>query len=227
MIKPSLVVALCLLTAGCSTATNNQTPAESPTPTSLVGCYVAKVGADHAYLNLLQTDSGVRGTLEYAFTQKDSSWGLIRGESTDSALKIEYEFISEGIVSTRTLTVDRTADGFSGEGFTYTASATCGTAEDWVEAKTSDPATDTIHDPETGYYARVRFSILDQASSYQYRCIATVTDANNEIISDWVAFGNMSGQTASTKLTMQTNIRPEQVKQVASGRLICQTNPTS
>lgn len=217
----ALVFTLAFL-AGCASPAAEPTPVEPTTPVSLSGCYSAEVGPDNAYLNLSQTGESVQGTMEYAFSLKDSSWGLVHGTASESALVLEYQYISEGVLSTRELTLDRTDTGLTGEGFTYNRTDSCGVGAGWSEAAATDINVSTIHDPENGYFARVRFLLAPDGKPYDYRCIATATDASQGVIVDWVGFGTIDARGSASPRELLTNITPEQVEEVEAASLACQ-----
>jgi hypothetical protein len=218
--RSTLIVALLL--AGCSTSVDR--PVAQETDAGVDGCYTASVGDDYAFLDLTQTGDQVRGILEYAFAQKDSTWGLVQGAVSSESVTLDYQYISEGVLSDRSLVLTRTDSpaGLSGEGFTYALSDTCGRGPGWTAADVADISTDTVHDPENGYFVRVRAKINGDAAGYAYRCIATVTDADGGTIADWVSFGTTTDGNALKRQVMMTNIRPEQVEQVAAGAVMCE-----
>lgn len=217
-----LMAAGILLFSACSSSEPSGDVTPSPSVTSLAGCYTATVGNDNAYLNINENGTEVSGILEYAFAQKDSSWGLVEGEVSPTALDLNYQFISEGLLSTRTLSLTRDGKKLSGEGFTYEPTSTCGIGQGWSEAAVSNVVADTFHDPETGYYARVKFALEGPANGYAYRCIATVSGSANEKIISWVGFGITDKTTATKRQGMQTNIKPSQKDAVAAAALTCQ-----
>lgn len=195
---------------------------EAAAPLTLAGCYSSQVGADVAYLNLDVLEDRVGGTLEYAFAQKDNSWGIVTGPVGENELVLEYQYLSEGLLSTRTLTLKREDAELSGEGFTYKPTAQCGSGEGWTETAVSNVAADMFHDPETGYYARVHFNVAGPVQGYRYRCIATVTKADGNTIVQWVGEGITDETNAMGRQNLQTNIRPDQVKELDNGRVACQ-----
>ena len=224
--KRSLVpfgLAAVLLSACSSTSST----ADAPDAVTLAGCYSAKVGSDIAYLNLDVLEDRVGGTLEYAFAQKDNSWGIVTGPVGENELVLEYQYLSEGLLSTRTLTLQRKGADLSGEGFTYKPSTQCGSGEGWTETAVSNVAADMFHDPETGYYARVHFNVAGPVQGYRYRCIATVTKADGNTIVQWVGEGITDETNAMGRQNLQTNIRPDQVKELDNGRVACQVKAVS
>lgn len=213
-----LLATLALALSACG----NTQSIDTPMP-SLTGCYEAKSGPDSAYLNLKADNATVRGILEYAFTQKDSSWGLVSGSSQSDTLNLDYQYLSEGVLSTRTLTLKREGEKLAGEGWAFQRTDKCGIGQGWQASMTTEVRTDTFHDPETGYYARAFFKIAGPLNGYSYRCIATVTDKSQKIVAEWVGAGVTDVSNAARTQNMQTNIRPEQVSEISDGSVICQT----
>lgn len=218
---PLFLIALAL--SACSSKQSTQAVA----PVTLAGCYTASVGDDRAYLNIAVAGNRVGGTLEYAFAQKDNSWGIVTGPLRDDELILDYQYLSEGLLSTRTLTLKRNGESLSGEGFTFSQTMQCGSGPGWSEARVTDVAADMFHDPETGYYTRTHFKIDGPTEGYRYRCISTVTKVDGSTIAQWVGEGVTGNLNARGKQNMQTNIRPDQVKEVSGGRVACQVKALS
>jgi hypothetical protein len=65
------------------------------------GCYQLVSGQDTFKLDLVLKGDSASGTLVYNFFEKDDSKGTFRGLLADSILKVDYEFSSEGVISTR------------------------------------------------------------------------------------------------------------------------------
>ena len=80
---------------------------------SIIGCYVFTSGKDTYTLNV-QTGSGIiaAGELTYKNYQKDSSAGTFNGVYTDHILSADYEFESEGMVSSRQISFKKLPAGF-------------------------------------------------------------------------------------------------------------------
>lgn len=215
---PIVAAAALLLLVGCS-----NTQPIAPAASDPDGCFAAASGSDRAYLNFKEINGKIRGTLEYAFAQKDSSWGQIKGVESDSALTLEYQYLSEGLLSNRQLTLTREGqDGIKGEGWNFKRAA-CGIGDGWTIANVTSATADTFHDPETGYYARAHFTIAGPLNGYTYRCIATISDPEGKVIVDLVGTGMTNTSTAAKRQNMQGNIRPEEVKNVSAAEVICQT----
>lgn len=214
----ALMAALLLLGA-CS----NTLPV-APAASDPDGCFADTRGVDRAYLNFKEGEGKIRGTLEYAFTQKDSSWGHFTGTDSGTSLSLEYQYLSEGVLSTRQLTLTREdQDTIKGEGWTFQRSTSCGIGDGWTNASVTSATADTFHDPETGYYARAHFTIAGPLNGYTYRCIATITGVSAKVILDLVGSGVTNASTATKRQNLQGNIRPEQVKDVSAAEVICQT----
>jgi hypothetical protein len=207
--------------SACGTSTSK--PESAP---SL--CYLATVGEDQARIkfdNPLTGSGQQRGELEYAFAQKDQSWGIFTGEDSKNQLKVNYQFSSEGIVSYRDIVFVKKSDGsLVGDGFTFKPSTPCiftKTPSPWKNLETSNVKADTFHDPETGYYARLTFEFPTAKQDMKIRCIGEVADANGATIARWINIGFL-GTGNINNWNMGTNIRPDQVDSVDQGKVTCE-----
>jgi hypothetical protein len=111
-----------------------------------------------------------------------------------------------------------------GEGFTFKASQSCAFTKSpypWKPLKVSAIKADTFHDPETGYYARLKFEFPTAKKDMKIRCIGTVSDADGASIARWINIGFL-GTGNINHWNMATNIRPEQVDLISSGDVTCQ-----
>jgi hypothetical protein len=79
-------------------------------------CYLYTKNKDSISLQVTINDKSVSGELVYSFHEKDMNQGVIQGELRGDTLLAEYEFKSEGIVSTREVSFLKKGDGFA-EGY--------------------------------------------------------------------------------------------------------------
>ena len=94
-------------------ATDNTSPEQSKPVTE---CYLYTKNKDSIRLQVTINDKSVSGELVYSFYEKDMNQGIIQGELRGDTLLAEYEFKSEGIVSTREVAFLKKRDGFA-EGY--------------------------------------------------------------------------------------------------------------
>src|SRR5690606_8662569 len=62
-------------------------------------CYLFENGKDTIKLTYQQEGNDIEGWMNYDFYEKDGSIGKIEGEISGDTLKLEYEFLSEGMLS--------------------------------------------------------------------------------------------------------------------------------
>ena len=62
-------------------------------------CYLFTNGKDSIQLQFTQRENELDGWMVYNFFEKDGSFGEIDGVITGDTLKLEYEFMSEGMLS--------------------------------------------------------------------------------------------------------------------------------
>jgi hypothetical protein len=190
-------------------------------------CFIATVGNDQARFQFdapLLDGKPVSGTLEYLFAQKDQSWGIFKGTLKDSSLNINYQYSSEGVVSYRDITYKERDGNLVGEGFTFAPSNECAFTKSeylWKKLDVTHVKADTFHDPETGYYARLRFEFPNSKKDMKIRCIGSVSTSDGIEIARWINIGFL-GTGNIKSWNMATNIMPEEVSQVSKGDVTCQ-----
>ncbi len=210
-----------LLLSSCATTGDK-------TKTASASCFLATVTQDQAKIRFdqpLSSQGEVSGILEYAFAQKDQSWGIFTGKNEKDKLSISYQFLSEGVVSYRDIIFTKSPNGnFAGEGFRFTPSESCRFTKSgylWKSLATSNVKADTFHDPETGYYARLTFEFPTAEQDMKIRCIGAVSDSQGKVIARWINFGFL-GTGNINNWNMGTNIRPDQVDSVPQGQVSCE-----
>ncbi len=62
-------------------------------------CYLFTNGRDSIRMTYIEKNNKVEGWLNYDFFEKDGSIGEIDGKWVGDTLKLEYEFLSEGMIS--------------------------------------------------------------------------------------------------------------------------------
>jgi hypothetical protein len=92
----------------------DNTPGEQNKPTT--ECYLYTKNKDSIGLQITINNKSVSGELVYSFHEKDMNQGVIQGELRGDTLLAEYEFKSEGIVSTREVAFLKKGGGFA-EGY--------------------------------------------------------------------------------------------------------------
>lgn len=209
-----------LLIAGCGSPKSSQELAKPL-------CYIATVGDDQARF---QFDSPLKvgktsGVLEYQFAQKDQSWGIFTGTFADKTLSINYQFASEGVVSYRDISYSESANGdLSGEGFIFKPSKSCEFTKNpylWQPLEVAGVEAGTFHDPETGYYAQLKFTFPTSKKDMKIRCIGAVKDSQGGEIARWINLGFL-GTGNIHHWNIATNIKPDQVDLVSQGDVTCQ-----
>jgi len=91
-----------------------------PSTSRLQSCYLATVG-DSSSLPQIDDPKAdqLTGKLIFHNYQKDSSHGVFTAKIVEDALTIEFTFQSEGVESKRQITLSKSADELSGEGYIY------------------------------------------------------------------------------------------------------------
>lgn len=74
-------------------------PKDTDQLNSSAHCYLFTNGKDSIRLTYIQENDEVEGWLNYDFFEKDGSIGEIEGKFIGDTLKLEYEFLSEGMYS--------------------------------------------------------------------------------------------------------------------------------
>ncbi|WP_143305779.1 hypothetical protein [Chitinophaga vietnamensis] len=75
--------------------------ANNPSPAFAGGCFQRVSGKDTVLLELNVNDSLVTGHLTYHYFEKDRNSGAISGILRDSLLRASYQYMSEGVQSSR------------------------------------------------------------------------------------------------------------------------------
>ena len=157
--------------------------------------------------------------------QKDQTWGIFSGDASTSELSINYQYSSEGVVSNRDIVYKYDGTDISGEGFTFKPSIPCQftiTPYEWKTLNTANVKADTTHDPETGYYARLKFDFTDKLSKVKFRCIGKVSAKDGSEINKWITLGVQDKSGNLRDYIMMANIKPDQVSLVSSGSVECE-----
>lgn len=68
-------------------------------PTTSNHCYLFANERDTIKLSYLQKGNKIEGWMNYDFYEKDGSIGEVEGEISGDTLKLEYDFLSEGMIS--------------------------------------------------------------------------------------------------------------------------------
>ncbi|MGG6231118.1 hypothetical protein [Tenacibaculum sp. SDUM215027] len=74
---------------------------ETPTTLLQIGCYEYSKDGNQILIEITEMDDTVKGTIEYALTEKDTNTGTFEGMLNDDKLIGTYTFSSEGTESTR------------------------------------------------------------------------------------------------------------------------------
>lgn len=79
--------------------TNDFTEKESEVLQPTAHCYLFTNGKDSIRLSYTQENDEIDGWMNYDFFEKDGSTGEVDGRFFGDTLKLEYEFMSEGMIS--------------------------------------------------------------------------------------------------------------------------------
>jgi hypothetical protein len=92
----------------------------------LAPCYHAQVSTDNSLLEITKHDGiGVSGNLIQQHFQKDSSFGTFDGRFLNNQLIAKYSFYSEGQLTDREVTFNKTGKTLDSEGYKYVEAADC------------------------------------------------------------------------------------------------------
>ncbi|MET6996494.1 hypothetical protein [Chitinophaga defluvii] len=88
-------------TASQSGETDSVTTTATTTVPATTTCFIKAIGQDTVLLQLVVSDSLVNGHLSYNFFEKDKNTGEIKGSIKNNIIRATYQFMSEGVESTR------------------------------------------------------------------------------------------------------------------------------
>lgn len=112
----SLLAAVILLSLSCSGNDGGNGRDARWTPTDLQGDYSYMSDGDTITLQLKMNGDSLHGPLIYSFSEKDKNQGTFHGVIEDSLLIGTYNFLSEGLYSSRETVFEILPDGLL-EGF--------------------------------------------------------------------------------------------------------------
>jgi len=97
-----------------------------PSTSKLQSCYHATVGDSSSLLQIKDpTADQLTGELIFQNYEKDSSYGIFNAKLAADQLTIDFTFQSEGVESMRQITLTKSKDELSGEGYTYKPVSDC------------------------------------------------------------------------------------------------------
>jgi len=97
-----------------------------PSTSKLQSCYHATVGDSSSLLQIKDpTADQLTGELIFQNYEKDSSYGVFNAKLAADQLTIDFTFQSEGVESMRQITLTKSKDELSGEGYTYKPVSDC------------------------------------------------------------------------------------------------------
>jgi hypothetical protein len=101
-------------------------PTFFPAPNRLESCYLATVGDSNSLLQIKDPAADLLGgELIFQNYQKDSSYGVFTAKLVENQLTLDFTFQSEGVESKRQITLSKSGDELSGEGYLYKPVADC------------------------------------------------------------------------------------------------------
>ena len=101
-------------------------PKFTSSESKLMPCYHAQVADSSSLLKIFSHDNNlVNGELIFQNYQKDSSYGVFNGELINKKLEINFKFQSEGVESTRQISLNLNGDSLVGEGFNFKPVENC------------------------------------------------------------------------------------------------------
>ncbi|HLV24578.1 MAG TPA: hypothetical protein VKY36_07365 [Moheibacter sp.] len=74
-------------------------PIENASETASFHCYLFSNGKDSIRLSYQLEGNDLKGWMNYDFFEKDGSIGEVEGEIHGDTLKLQYKFLSEGVIS--------------------------------------------------------------------------------------------------------------------------------
>ncbi|MCF2498524.1 MULTISPECIES: hypothetical protein [Dyadobacter] len=112
-----LILALACIFEACTKKESESSSAKENTAQPVSECYAYATDKDSAFLHIEMTaENIVTGELEYSLFEKDKNRGKIEGKINGDTLLADYQFMSEGVESTREV-VFLKKDGNWVEGF--------------------------------------------------------------------------------------------------------------
>jgi len=97
-----------------------------PSTSKLQSCYHAAIGDSNSLLQIEDPNADqLTGQLIFQNYEKDSSYGVFNAKLDSDQLIIDFTFQSEGVESMRQLTLTKSKDELSGEGYTYKPVSDC------------------------------------------------------------------------------------------------------
>lgn len=101
-------------------------PTFFPAANRLESCYLATVGDSNSLLQIKDPAADLLGgELIFQNYQKDSSYGVFTAKLVENQLTLDFIFQSEGVESKRQITLSKSGDELSGEGYLYKPVADC------------------------------------------------------------------------------------------------------
>jgi hypothetical protein len=101
-------------------------PTFFPAANRLESCYLATVGDSNSLLQIKDPAADLLGgELIFQNYQKDSSYGVFTAKLVENQLTLDFTFQSEGVESKRQITLSKSGDELSGEGYLYKLVADC------------------------------------------------------------------------------------------------------
>lgn len=101
-------------------------PTFFPAANRLESCYLATVGDSNSLLQIKDPAADLLGgELIFQNYQKDSSYGVFTAKLVENQLTLDFTFQSEGVESKRQITLSKSGDELSGEGYLYKPVADC------------------------------------------------------------------------------------------------------
>jgi hypothetical protein len=97
-----------------------------PATSKLQNCYHAQVGDSNSLLQIKDpTAQQLTGELIFQNYQKDSSYGVFTAQFAADKLTLDFTYQSEGMESKRQITLSKSGNELSGEGFLYKPISDC------------------------------------------------------------------------------------------------------
>jgi hypothetical protein len=100
-----LLLALPLLVLGCkkNEAVVSDEPIKVEPKVVVTECYSYEKDGNAISMQIETTGEDVSGTMTYSWAEKDKNAGLVKGKWENNKLFLDYNFLSEGVQSTRQL----------------------------------------------------------------------------------------------------------------------------
>jgi len=103
LLRTLILFIACIFLFGCNAkeenANNGKTENEKQEAEISNECYRYTNGKDSILLSFQQKENQLEGWLNYNFYEKDNSIGKVKGQFSGDTLQMEYDFLSEGMIS--------------------------------------------------------------------------------------------------------------------------------